>query len=108
MEGLRIQLRDRGIHVTTICPGFVRTPMTAPNKFKMPYLLEADDAARRIVRALHRRRKVCNFPWQLSLLMKMTHWLPDWVVARAMGSYNEDPPFPESEPEQYHDASARR
>src|SRR5262249_26514924 len=48
MEGLRIHLRNRGIGVTTICPGFVRTPMTAVNQFYMPWLLEADEAARRI------------------------------------------------------------
>jgi short-subunit dehydrogenase len=95
MEGLRIQLRGRGITVTTICPGFVKTPMTAVNNFKMPWLLEADDAARRIVRALKKRKKVFNFPWQLSLLMKATAWLPDWAVAWAMHSYNEDPPFPD-------------
>src|SRR5262249_40301412 len=82
MEGLRIQLRERNIAVTTICPGFVRTPMTEVNKFKMPWLLEADDAARRIVRAMKRRRKVYNFPWQMSLVMKLASWLPDWVHAR--------------------------
>jgi len=96
MEGLRIQLRDRGIAVTTICPGFVKTPMTAVNNFKMPFLLEADDAARRIVRALKRRKKVFNFPWQMALLMKLTAWLPDWMVARAMHQYNENPPFPKA------------
>ena len=94
MEGLRIQLRDRGIAVTTICPGFVKTPMTAVNNFKMPFLLEADDAARRIVRRLKRRKKVFNFPWQMSLLMKLTAWAPDWMMARAMNKYNENPPFP--------------
>jgi short-subunit dehydrogenase len=94
MEGLRIRLRDYGIAVTTICPGFVRTPMTAVNQFYMPWLLEADEAARRIVRALHHRRKVYNFPWQTALLMKMTHWLPDWVLARAMREYNANPPMP--------------
>jgi short-subunit dehydrogenase len=96
MEGLRIQLRGQGIAVTTICPGFVKTPMTEVNKFKMPWLLEADDAARRIVRALKRKNKVFNFPWQLSLLMKATAWLPDWIVARSMHQYNEDPPFPKT------------
>jgi short-subunit dehydrogenase len=96
MEGLRIQLRGKGIAVTTISPGFVRTPMTEVNKFHMPWLLDADEAARRIVRALARKRKVYNFPWQLSLLMKLTHWAPDWVVARAMGKYNADPPFPKT------------
>jgi short-subunit dehydrogenase len=94
MEGLRIHLRGRGIRVTTLCPGFVRTPMTAVNQFKMPWLLEADEAARRIVRALRRRRKVYNFPWQLAWLMKLTRWLPDWVLARTMQEYNENPPLP--------------
>jgi short-subunit dehydrogenase len=94
MEGLRIQLRDRGIRITTLCPGFVRTPMTAVNQFHMPWLLEADDAARRIVRALQRGQSVYNFPWQLSLVMKLTRWLPDWILARSMRSYNENPPFP--------------
>jgi short-subunit dehydrogenase len=96
MEGLRIQLRERGIFVTTICPGFVRTPMTEVNNFHMPWLVEADDAARRIVRALRRRKKVFNFPWQMMLLMRLTAWLPDWVMARAMRKYNEDPPFPKT------------
>jgi short-subunit dehydrogenase len=94
MEGLRIHLRDKGIAVTTICPGFVRTPMTEINKFHMPWLLEADEAARRIVRALARRRKVYNFPWQTACLMKLTRWLPDWVLARTMQEYNENPPMP--------------
>ncbi len=94
MEGLRVQVRDRGIAVTTICPGFVQTPMTEVNQFKMPWLLTADEAARRIVGALRRRKKVYNFPWQMSLFMKLAQWAPDWVVARMMRSYNEAPPFP--------------
>src|SRR5205807_2825874 len=98
MEGLRIQLRDRGIAVTTICPGFVATPMTDVNNFRMPWLLSADEAARRIVRALRRRRKVFNFPWQMALLMRLTRWLPDWIVDRAMSDYNAHPPLQKAEP----------
>jgi short-subunit dehydrogenase len=94
LEGLRIQLRDRGVTVTTICPGFIKTPMTDVNDFKMPWLLQPEEAARRIVRALGRRRKVYNFPWQTTLLMKATRWLPDWVLARSMRKYNEKPPMP--------------
>jgi short-subunit dehydrogenase len=94
MEGLRIHLRGRGIAVTTICPGFIKTPMTDVNKFHMPWLMQADEAARRIVRALRRRRKVYNFPWQTTLLMKVTSWLPDWVLARSLSKYNENPPMP--------------
>jgi short-subunit dehydrogenase len=94
LDGLRIQLRDRGIAVTTICPGFVKTPMTAVNNFHMPFVLEADEAARRIVRALRRGRKVFNFPWQVSWLMTLTRWAPDWLMARVMRRYNEAPPQP--------------
>ena len=94
LEGLRIHLRTKGIAVTTFCPGFVKTPMTAINEFKMPWVMEADEAARRIVEALRRRRKVYNFPWQLALLMRLTAWLPDRTVARFMGPYNEKLPFP--------------
>jgi short-subunit dehydrogenase len=96
MEGLRIQLRERGIAVSVLCPGFVKTPMTAVNDFKMPFLLEADEAARRMVWALRRRWKVYNFPWQMALMMKLTAWLPDWLMARAMNKYNENPPFPKT------------
>jgi short-subunit dehydrogenase len=94
LEGLRIRLRDHGITVSTICPGFVRTPMTEVNKFHMPWLLEADDAARRIVRALERRKKVFNFPWQMAWLMAITRMLPDWMLVRMMRDYNENPPMP--------------
>src|SRR5262249_49387639 len=49
MDALRVQLRRRpGIYVTTICPGFISTPMTAHNQFKMPFLLTAEQAAQRI------------------------------------------------------------
>jgi short-subunit dehydrogenase len=95
MEGLRIQLRGQGIAVTNVCPGFVRTPMTAKNDFWMPFLLDADDAARRIVRALTRKKKVYNFPVRMSAFMWLTARLPDWLVARVMGKYNENPPWPD-------------
>ena len=84
MEGLRIDLRGRNIAVTTICPGFVKTPMTDVNEFHMPWMMDADRAARRIVRALRRRRKVYNFPWQMALFMRVARWLPDWLVARLL------------------------
>jgi short-subunit dehydrogenase len=94
MEGLRIQLRDKGIAVTTICPGFVKTPMTEVNEFGMPFVLEANVAAQRIARALRRRVKVYNFPKRMAILMKLTSWLPDWLIARVMQKYNDNPPLP--------------
>jgi NAD(P)-dependent dehydrogenase (short-subunit alcohol dehydrogenase family) len=87
LEGFRLQLRPRGITVTTILPGFVRTPLTARHRFKMPWLLEPEDAARRIVRALGRRKEVFAFPWQTAWLMRLAGWLPDWAVLRLAGRY---------------------
>src|SRR2546422_11681653 len=55
MEGLRIQLRPRNIFVTTICPGFVQTPMTVVNDFPMPFLMPVERAAQKIVKALRRK-----------------------------------------------------
>lgn len=79
LEGMRIELRGTGIDVTTICPGFIRTPMTDKNEFDMPGLLEVDDAARRIIRAIARRRRVYNFPRRLWWLIKIGMATPRWV-----------------------------
>src|SRR5262249_16662533 len=75
MEGLRIHLRGRGIAVTTICPGFVKTPMTEVNEFGMPFVMEAEEAARRIASALERRVKTYNFPKRMYFAMKLIHLL---------------------------------
>lgn len=80
MEGLRLQLRQRGIAVTTICPGFIATPMTAGAPFPMPWVMNPDRAARIIAHGLRRKKKVLNFPWQTTVLMKLTGWMPDWLV----------------------------
>lgn len=96
MEGLRIQLRAHGIAVTTVCPGFVQTPMIAKNQFWMPGLMSPDQAARRIARALSRKKKIYNFPLGMSLFMGLVARLPDWLVARTMQKYNDNPPWPDN------------
>jgi len=94
MASLRMQLRERGIAVTTICPGFIETPMTAVNTFKMPWLMKADRAASLIVRALERKKKVFNFPWQTTLLTKFGTWLPEWLLIRITHGKTGDRPKP--------------
>jgi short-subunit dehydrogenase len=84
LEGLRIQLRYRGIAVTTICPGFVRTPLTDKHDFKMPFLMDADNAARRVARALRRKQKVHNFPLLTERMVKFLYWVPDRIMAWAL------------------------
>jgi len=90
LDGLRIHLRGTGVQVTTVCPGFVKTPMTANNKFHMPGLMDADTAAYRIIRAIKRGKKVYNFPWHVHLMVKLSRWMPDRLINWFMGDYNEE------------------
>jgi short-subunit dehydrogenase len=83
LESLRIDLRPYGIAVHTICPGFVRTELTAKNTFRMPLIIEADDAARRIVRGLERGRAEIAFPLPMVLLMKTARMVPVRLWAEA-------------------------
>src|SRR5262245_41160571 len=81
LDGLRIHLRDRGVKVTTLSPGFVTTAMTTGNTFWMPGLMSAEQAARCMLRALRRGRAVYRFPWITRVLMRLLRSLPDWLVA---------------------------
>jgi short-subunit dehydrogenase len=76
-ECLRNDLGTHGITVSVINPGYVATPMTSTNKFPMPYLISAEDAARRIVRGLEKGKFEIAFPWQLAAMMKLGRLLPN-------------------------------
>ncbi|MEJ1958942.1 MAG: SDR family NAD(P)-dependent oxidoreductase [Nitrosomonadales bacterium] len=52
LESLRVELHDSGVKVVTICPVYIKTPMTDINPYPMPFILEADKAASRIARAI--------------------------------------------------------
>jgi short-subunit dehydrogenase len=84
MESLRTELRSSGVVVTTIFPGFVRTPMTDRNEFRMPFLLEPDVAARRIVAAIEKGRTDYRFPRRLSLLVRLSALAPNWLHDRVV------------------------
>lgn len=75
-EALRGDLGERGIAVNVICPGYVRSAMTDVNKFHMPLLMEAADAARLIVRGLARNRARIAFPRSLYVLVWLIAALP--------------------------------
>jgi NAD(P)-dependent dehydrogenase (short-subunit alcohol dehydrogenase family) len=79
LESLRVELRDDGIKVVTICPGYVKTPMTGRNPYPMPFILEAAEAARRIARAVKRGKSLAVIPWQMALFGRLFRWMPNWL-----------------------------
>ncbi len=86
LDGLRMEVKPYGIAVTTICPGWIRTPMTAQIKEPMPGLMDAGRAARRILDALRRRLPFFAFPRSLAWRLRLLRFLPaawsDWLLAK--------------------------
>jgi short-subunit dehydrogenase len=77
LESIRIELAGHGVSVVDIRPGFVDTPLTRKNKFKMPFLMDVGDAADAAVRGLERGDAIVSFPWQLSSAMTLAEKMPD-------------------------------
>lgn len=77
LESLRVELRDKGIKVVTICPGYVDTPMTAVNAYPMPFMLKADEAVRRMVPVIDAGRSYFVLPWQMAIAAKLLRLLPN-------------------------------
>lgn len=76
LEGLRLELRDRGVAVSVVHPGYVHTPMTAGNRGGMPFVMGVDRAADIIVRGIERQRPRIDFPLPAALGMGLLRILP--------------------------------
>jgi short-subunit dehydrogenase len=85
-EGLRGWLAEDGIGLSVICPGFVKSRITALNRFPMPFLIEADRAAEIIRRGLAANKGRIAFPWPMYAATWLFALLPvaltDWLAAR--------------------------
>lgn len=85
-ESLRLDLQPRGIDVTIIHPGFIKTPLTAGRHAQMPFLMELDVAVEKIVRAIEKKKKSYAFPWQLASVVRAGMIMPismyDWISRR--------------------------
>jgi len=79
LEGLRGELADYEIDVVTIKPGFVKTPMTDKNKFKMPFIISAEKAADYIIHGLAKKKKIIQFPLPTVLGSKFLGLLPEKI-----------------------------
>lgn len=79
LESLRLEMRGSGVKVVTVCPGYIRTPMTDINPYPMPFMLEPDEAARRIARVIERGSSFKVVPWQMAVVGKLLKLLPNWL-----------------------------
>jgi NADP-dependent 3-hydroxy acid dehydrogenase YdfG len=79
LESLRVDLRGTGVAVTAIYPGFVKTELTAKNKFPMPFLMELDDAVRAMARGIEARRAAVTFPAPMAAMASGMSALPRFL-----------------------------
>jgi short-subunit dehydrogenase len=84
-ESIRLDVKDKGIDVTIIQPGFIKTPLTAGRHANMPFLMELDDAIPLFVRAIEKRKKFSAFPWQLATIVRAGRLMPAWLYDRIAG-----------------------
>jgi NAD(P)-dependent dehydrogenase (short-subunit alcohol dehydrogenase family) len=77
MEALVFDLRPRGVGLSVVHPGFVRTPMTAVNDFEMPALISPEEAAQAILRDWARGCFDVHFPKRFTWVVKALRHLPD-------------------------------
>jgi short-subunit dehydrogenase len=79
LESLRVELRGDGIRVATLCPGYIETEMTAKNPYRMPFIMNADKAASKILRQLVAGHSYAVIPWQMAIVARLMHVLPRWI-----------------------------
>lgn len=91
LESLRVELHGSGVKVTTICPGYIRTPMTASNPYAMPFMLDAEEAAQRMARTIESATAFAVIPWQMGLVGRVLKLLPRWSYDRLFANAPRKP-----------------
>ncbi len=93
-ESLHLDLKQFNIPVTTICPGFVETPLTSTNRHSMPFLMRAPKAAKLIARAIEKKKMVYAFPFIFSSIVRLIGMLPrTWyrfIITRKALDYSRE------------------
>lgn len=90
-ESLRVELHGTGVKVVTLAPGFIRTPMTAKNPYKMPFLMPVDQFARQAVKAIDRGTSYTVIPWQMGWVARLLRCVPDHVYDRIAAKRERKP-----------------
>lgn len=90
-ESLRVEMKKHGIDVLTICPGFVKTPLTDVNPYPMPFLVTADEFAAQAKKAILAKRSYTTIPWQMGVVGKLLRALPNCVFDKVFGNRKQKP-----------------
>ena len=83
-ECLRGELRDSGVKVVTLCPGYIDTPLTQKNRYSMPFLMQADDFSQRAFACIAAGDSYRVIPWQMGWVAKLLRLLPNAVFDRVL------------------------
>ncbi len=81
-ESVRLDAEPRGVDVTIIQPGFIKTPLTSGREAQMPYIMELEDSVKHFMRAIERRKPFAAFPWQLATTVRAARFFPVWLYDR--------------------------
>ncbi len=84
-ESIRLDVKDRGIAVSIIQPGFIKTPLTSGRSSKMPFMMELDDSIPYFLKAISQKKRFSAFPWQLATLVRVARFLPAFLYDRIAG-----------------------
>ncbi|MGQ0443302.1 MAG: SDR family oxidoreductase [Methylophilaceae bacterium] len=76
LESLRVEMQAYGIKVSTVAPGYIRTPMTDVNQYKMPFLMDTDVFAKHCIDAVENKRRFIFIPWQMGWLARFMRFVP--------------------------------
>ena len=91
LESLRVELRNSGITVITVCPGYIVTAMTAHNPYRMPFIMTAETAAEKIATIITRRKDYAVIPWQMAVVARLMHVLPRFIYDRLAAKSGRKP-----------------
>lgn len=86
-ESLAMDLKPSGVHVSMIAPGFVKTPATDVNAFPMPFIIDADEAARRIANGLAKNWTHISFPRRFAWFLRVLNVLPRSTYVKLAGRF---------------------
>ncbi|MBX2837135.1 MAG: SDR family NAD(P)-dependent oxidoreductase [Gammaproteobacteria bacterium] len=84
-ESLRPECEAHGVQISLVSPGFVKSPLTDKNSFDMPFIIESDEAARRIVDGLATSKFEITFPRRFTYMLKVLQVLPYWLLFKITG-----------------------